>query len=429
MTNETVLSNARIVLPAEVITGTIVFRGGEIVGIDSGPAVTGEDMEGDFILPGLIELHTDHLENHYSPRPGVRWPVVSAILAHDAQIATSGITTVFDCLRMGSDEDDGFKVGEMRFLAEAIHAAGDQGRLRSEHFIHLRCEVSANDVMDAFADFEGDDRVRLASLMDHAPGQRQFQSMEQYVLYYKTKRGLTDEQFERFCAGRIANSERNSSRHRNLISQYCNRHDIALASHDDATLAHVAEAVEQGIRVAEFPTTIEAARASHEAGLKVLMGGPNIVRGGSHSGNIAASELAMLGLLEVISSDYVPFSMLQSVFALADRDNAISLPEAVAKVTANPADAVGFTDRGRIATGLRADLVRIRAFDEVPQVRSVWRQGSDRVLWSPSSARVDRGRTLCCAWLASILQAILTSYFRNGRSHVQRAMTMKTISR
>ncbi|GGA38983.1 alpha-D-ribose 1-methylphosphonate 5-triphosphate diphosphatase [Pelagibacterium lentulum] len=375
MTTETVLRNARIVLSDDVIEGSIVIRDGAIAGIDTGASQVGEDMEGDLILPGLIELHTDHLENHYSPRPGVRWPVMSAIHAHDAQIATSGITTVFDCLRMGSDEDDGFKVGEMRFLADAIHAAEDQGRLRAEHFIHLRCEVSASDVMDSFAEFEGDGRVKLASLMDHAPGQRQFQSMEQYTLYYKTKRGLTDAEFEKFCAGRIANSQQNSARHRKLISDYCNANGIALASHDDATIDHVAEAIEQGVRVAEFPTTIDAARASHDAGMKVLMGGPNIVRGGSHSGNIAASELAALGILDVISSDYVPFSMLQSVFALSEGVHEIRLPDAVAKVTSNPADAVGLADRGRIAPGFRADLIRIRKFDDVPQVRSVWRQG------------------------------------------------------
>lgn len=375
MANETVFTNARIVLPEDVIKGSLIVRDGVVAEIETGASRIGEDMDGDYLLPGLIELHTDHLESHYCPRPGVRWPVMPAIHAHDAQIATSGITTVFDCLRIGSDESDGFEIGEMRYLADAIKAAGEEDRLRAEHFIHLRCEVSAPDVMDAFAEFEGDARVKLASLMDHAPGQRQFQTMGQYTLYYKTKRGLTDEEFARFCAMRIENSEKNSSRNRKLISHYCNAHGIALASHDDATIEHVAEAVEQGVKVAEFPTTIAAAQASHNAGMKVLMGGPNIVRGGSHSGNIAATELAALGILDVISSDYVPFSMLQGVFALAQDDVGISLPEAVAKVTANPADAVDLTDRGRIAPGQRADLVRVRQRDAVPQVRSVWRQG------------------------------------------------------
>lgn len=375
MSTETVFTNARIVLPENVITGTLVVRDGTIAAFDTGISATGEDMGGDYILPGLIELHTDHLENHYSPRPGVRWHTTASVQAHDAQIATSGITTVFDCLRMGSDEDGGFATGEMRILADAILEAQDAGRLRSEHFLHLRCEVSAPDVIEDFTMFEGDARVKLASLMDHAPGQRQFQTMEQYTLYYKTKRGLNDEQFARFCANRIEQSERNSARHRAAISDYCNAHGVALASHDDATLDHVGEAIAQGVRVAEFPTTVEAARASHEAGMKVLMGAPNIVRGGSHSGNIAASDLAELGLLDVISSDYVPFSMLHAVFALTDGDKGIGLSEAAAKVTANPADAVGFADRGRIAEGLRADLIRVRRTDGVPQVRSVWRDG------------------------------------------------------
>lgn len=375
MSNETVFTNARIVLPDAIVLGSVAVRDGAIASIDAGPSSHGIDCEGDYLLPGLIELHTDHLENHYSPRPGVRWHMVSAIQSHDAQIATSGITTVFDCLRMGSDEDGGFEIGEMRRLADGIEAAQNEGRLRSDHFLHLRCEVSAPDVMDDFAGFEGDDRVKLASLMDHAPGQRQFRTMDQYTLYYKTKRGLTDAEFERFCAGRIENSKNNSARHRKLISEYANAHGIALASHDDATLDHVDEAIDQGVKVAEFPTTLEAARASHEAGMKVLMGGPNIVRGGSHSGNIAASELAALGILDVISSDYVPFSMLHAVFALTDGDSGLALPEAVAKVTANPADAAGFTDRGRLAEGLRADLVQVRRTDPLPQVRSVWRQG------------------------------------------------------
>lgn len=375
MRNETVFTHARIVLPGEVVEGTLVLRDGLISEIDTGPSRSGEDMEGDFLLPGLIELHTDHLEGHYAPRPGVRWNATAAVQAHDAQISTSGITTVFDCLRMGNDSAGGFDAGEMRRLADAIDNAQQEGRLRADHFIHLRCEVSSPDVLEHFSKFEGDPRVRLASLMDHAPGQRQFQTMEQYTLYYKTKRGLTDEAFARFVEMRQSQSARYSEPHRREIASICNRDGIALASHDDATLDHVAEAIGEGVRVAEFPTSIEAARASHEAGLKVLMGAPNVVRGGSHSGNIAARELADAGLLDVLSSDYIPFSLLHAVFALSDGEQAMSLPEAAALVTSNPADAVRFDDRGRIEPGLRADLIRVRRSEGVPQVRSVWQNG------------------------------------------------------
>ena len=112
MPAETVLRNARIVLADEIVDGSLTISDSDIADFDAGGSSAGEDLEGDYLIPGLIELHTDHLEGHYSPRPGVRWNTVAAIQAHDAQIATSGITTVFDCLRMGSDEDGGFGPGE-----------------------------------------------------------------------------------------------------------------------------------------------------------------------------------------------------------------------------------------------------------------------------------------------------------------------------
>ena len=375
MPAETVLRNARIVLDDEIVNGSLRISGGKIAEIATGISSLGEDLEGDYLIPGLVELHTDHLEGHYSPRPGVRWNTVAAIQAHDAQIATSGITTVFDCLRMGSDEDGGFVAGEMRLLADALKAAQADGRLRAEHFIHLRCEVSAPDVLTEFDAFRDDKQVRLASLMDHAPGQRQFQTMDQYTLYYKTKRGMSDAEFKAYVAKRKEQSDRYAARHRRAISEHCRGAGVTLASHDDATLTHVDEAIEQGVRLAEFPTSIEAARASHEAGLSVLMGAPNVVRGSSHSGNIAAKDLAEAGILDVLSSDYIPFSLMHAAFALADKVEAISLPQAIATVSATPARTVGLDDRGKIETGRRADLVRVRLDNDIPVVRTVWRAG------------------------------------------------------
>ena len=375
MTVETVFTNARIVLEDSIVTGSIQIRDGKIADISSGTAQAGEDFEGDYLIPGLVELHTDHLEQHYSPRPGVRWNATAAIQAHDAQIASSGITTVFDCLRMGSDEDGGFEQGEMRAMADAIQAAERQGRLRSEHLIHLRCEVSADNVLDHFADFANDPFVRLVSLMDHAPGQRQFQTMDQYIFYYQKKRGLSDEAFKIFIDKRVEESVRNSTPHRIAIAKVCADNGITVASHDDATLAHVDEAIGNGVKLAEFPTSLDAAKASHQAGMSVLMGAPNIVRGKSHSGNIAARDLAEKDVLDVLSSDYVPLSLLYAPFILADEVDSISLPKAIAMVSATPARTVGLDDRGRIATGLRADLVRVHRPEGVPVARAVWREG------------------------------------------------------
>jgi alpha-D-ribose 1-methylphosphonate 5-triphosphate diphosphatase len=375
MTAETVLSNARLVLADEVMTGSLMIRDGLIADIASGSSRTGEDMEGDFVIPGLVELHTDHLEGHYAPRPKVRWNPIAAVLAHDAQVATAGITTVFDALRVGLDEDADMTAAEMRKLADAIEDSVRQDRVRADHFIHLRCEVSAPDCLDGFGYFDGDDRVRLASLMDHAPGQRQFAQLSAYATYYQGKLKMSDEAFRVFCQRRIAESEANSPANRAAIAAACQARGIVLASHDDATLAHVEEAVSQGIRVAEFPTTAEAARASKEAGLGVLMGAPNVMRGGSHSGNVSARTLAEGGLLDILSSDYIPFSLIQSAFFLGEVVDQISLPQAVAMVSRNPAEAVGLTDRGVIEPGRRADLVRVRVDEHVPVVRTVWREG------------------------------------------------------
>lgn len=373
--SETVLTNARIVLGDTVITGTVQIREGKIADISESVSASGENFGGDYLIPGLIELHTDHLESHYSPRPGVRWDKIAAIQAHDAQVATAGITTVFDCLRIGSDENGGFRNGEMRGMADALAQAAAEGRLRADHLLHLRCEVSAPDALEQFEDFRDDAQVRLVSLMDHAPGQRQFQTMDQYTLYYKGKSGMSDADFERFVARRLDASARFAAPHRTALAGHCRSRGITVASHDDATVEHVEESIGHGVRLAEFPTSLEAAIASHEAGLSVLMGAPNIVRGKSHSGNIAARDLADAGVLDVLSSDYVPLSLIHAPFVLADQEDGLTLPQAIALVTATPARTVGLDDRGEIAVGKRADLVRIRRPQGVPIVRSVWREG------------------------------------------------------
>ncbi len=372
---EQVFRDAAIVLPDEVVHGSLRLRDGLIADVAPGPCALGENCGGDTLIPGLVELHTDHIEGHYLPRPKVRWNIMAAIQAHDAQIAASGITTVFDALRVGMDEDALLGSDDMRAMAAAIAAASDGGRLRAEHYIHLRCEVSAPDVLPSFTAIAGHPLIRLASLMDHSPGQRQFVDLATYTSYYKRRMNLSDEAFALFCERRVAESEANSELNRRGVAALCRAAGVALASHDDATAAHVAEAVNLGITLAEFPTTIEAARAAHAAGLRVLMGAPNIVRGGSHSGNVSAGELLRAGLLDILSSDYVPFSLIQAAFALADAGT-IPLPAAIRLVSTNPAAAARLDDRGAIVPGLRADIVRVRTEAGLPPVvAGVWRDG------------------------------------------------------
>ncbi|RRU76516.1 alpha-D-ribose 1-methylphosphonate 5-triphosphate diphosphatase [Stutzerimonas xanthomarina] len=377
MPAEQILSNARLVLADQVIHGSLLIRDGLIADISAGASSLpqAQDLGGDLLLPGLVELHTDNLEKHMSPRPGVDWPSASAVLTHDAQIVAAGITTVFDALSIGDINPKGKRMQQLGVMLEAIAAAEAAGQTRAEHRLHLRCEVSHPQCLELFRELVEQPLVQLVSVMDHAPGQRQFARMEKYREYYMGKYHLSPAEMDHFVSEQLANSARHSDQQRAAIVDICRSRELALASHDDATLEHVTESADYGMAIAEFPTTFEAAEASHARGLKVLMGAPNIVRGGSHSGNIAAADLARRGVLDILSSDYYPASLLQAALGLAEQDNGYDLPRAIATISLAPARAAGLDDRGEIAVGLRADLVQAQVHKGQPVIGQVWRQG------------------------------------------------------
>ncbi|MDX2204293.1 MAG: alpha-D-ribose 1-methylphosphonate 5-triphosphate diphosphatase [Hyphomicrobiaceae bacterium] len=374
---EIVFKNAAVVLPDEVVKGSVVVVGGRIRDVASGDIRgPGQDLGGDYLLPGLVELHTDHLETHLQPRPKVRWPAASAIAAFDAQIAASGITTVFDCIRAGRDIDHSTAKDELLGTLDALRRAGDQGLLRAEHRLHVRCEVCVEDVVEITSEAVASHPVHLISLMDHTPGARQFRAMHLWRTYYGGKTGLSPDELDVLIAKKLEQYNRNYRRHRTELVALAKARGIVLASHDDTTIEQVEESIADDVAIAEFPTTLEAAKRSHEADVKVVMGAPNVVRGGSHSGNVAAETLAREGVLDILSSDYVPASLLLGAFDIAQRIEGIGLPAALRTVTLNPARAVRLDDRGEIAVGKRADLVRVRVVDDMPIVREVYREGS-----------------------------------------------------
>lgn len=377
---ETVFTNARIVLPEEVVEGTLVVRDGKVFEVIAGRvAASGEDLDGDYLMPGLVELHTDHLESHYLPRPGVAWPAVPAVMAHDAQIAAAGITTVFDALRAGSFEPGDRSAREAMSLCAAIFEAQNSGRLRAQHFIHLRCELPCSDTAESAEMTAAAGPLHLISIMDHTPGARQFVSIDKFREYYLGKKLILPELMDGYIAQRQEMQARHASANKQAILELAARLGVRLASHDDATEAHVEEAIADGVAIAEFPTTREAAQAAHRNGLAVLMGAPNVVRGKSHSGNISAVEVAASGHLDVLSSDYVPSSLLPAAFRLAETVPGMSLAAAMRTITLNPARAAGLDDRGAIEPHRRADMVQVRITDGIPAVRRVWREG-ERVM-------------------------------------------------
>jgi alpha-D-ribose 1-methylphosphonate 5-triphosphate diphosphatase len=217
MTRDTILANATLVLPNETLRGQVRLVDGRIADIAEGPAVpTGaEDCGGDLVMPGLIELHTDNLERHIEPRPKVDWPHAAAIIAHDAELASVGITTVFDALRVGSVVSDAkTNYGEYaRVLADEILALRGEGALKISHFLHLRAEVCSETLVEELDKFGPEDRIGIVSLMDHTPGERQFRDLTQLRKYVMGKRGMSDTEFEAHVAAQKALKARNGPVH------------------------------------------------------------------------------------------------------------------------------------------------------------------------------------------------------------------------
>jgi alpha-D-ribose 1-methylphosphonate 5-triphosphate diphosphatase len=373
-----VLANARLVLADEVVAGSVAISGGVIAAIDTGARVTPGALEcgGALVTPGLIELHTDNLERHLKPRPTVVWPHGAAVVAHDGEMASAGITTVFDAVRLGSLKDrskSSEKFGYARPVVTEIRRLAAAGLLRIDHRLHLRGEICSQTLLGDMDQFSADDRIDIISIMDHTPGQRQFTDIPQYRRYYMGRYGLSDRQMDEFIVfAKGLSAQFGGENLRGLLAR-AGRLGAVLASHDDTTVEHVAMSAAHGVGFAEFPTTLAAARACHDHGIPVMMGAPNILRDGSHSGNVAAMELAGQGVLDILSSDYAPSALLMGAMKLGRETG--DLPGAVAMVTRNPARAVGLADRGEIAVGKRADLLTLREIDGLSVVTGVWSAG------------------------------------------------------
>lgn len=368
------IANAHLVLPDGTVTGWLAVEGGRIAEIGEGAAPGRPDIDfgGDHLLPGLVEIHTDNLDRHFTPRPSVIWPSpLGALAGHDAQMLAAGVTTVLDCFCAGEYEE----AQKHRFVLDQGMAAIAQGRaagvLKADHLVHLRCEVSDPAVIDMFEKHADNPLIRLVSLMDHTPGQRQFLDESGYKPFHMPKQWTEADQAA-FVAEAKARGARLSRPQRAQIVKRATARGLPLASHDDGSAEDVAESLSDGVRLAEFPTTRIAAELSKQAGLMVIMGAPNVVRGGSLFGNVSAGALAREGLADILSSDYQPASLIDAAFKLG-KD--MGLPRALALVTANPAKALGLADRGRIAAGLKADLLRVRLVDDHPVVMTAWRDG------------------------------------------------------
>ena len=372
------LHNARLVLPDEVINGSIILSGDSIKEIDHGNSMhpIGIDCAGDYLMPGLIEMHTDNLEKYIVPRPGIYWPsALAAIIAHDNQVFNSGITTVFDSIALGFVDSEEVRTNILDKSVEAVKQAVVKRILKADHYLHMRCELPSATVYDSFCSYAEEPLLRLVSVMDHTPGQRQWRDLSKWRTFHKDKK-WTDEDAGDIVKQRSSLQERYAAENRARIVKTCVEKGIPVASHDDTLPEHCQEARDSGITISEFPTTMPAARKAKELSMSTIMGAPNMVRGESHSGNVSAQHLAEHELLDGFSSDFMPISLLHAAFEL-NRRLEIELHKALATVTWNIAEMVHLNDRGSLEVGKKADLLRVRKVDDLPVVMGIWKDGNE----------------------------------------------------
>jgi alpha-D-ribose 1-methylphosphonate 5-triphosphate diphosphatase len=376
MTTDIILTNAHLVLRDEVVHGTIVIRGERIVEVQPGRShlAAAQDLGGEHLIPGIVDVHTDNLERQVQPRANARWPSRSAMLAHDTQTIAAGVTTVLDALCLG---DLGFDAGRTKTFLDGVadlDALAPTGLLKSEHFLHLRCELPAADMPELVEPVADHPLVRMVSLMDHSPGVGQYRDIARYRQMRVKQLHMAPADVERRIGELLEQRERLREPQRRWLLDRVRHRDLPLASHDDDSAEQVARNAADGIMISEFPVVMDAAQEAKRLGVAVIAGAPNIVRGGSHSGNVAAADLVRAGAVDVLASDYVPPAMVEAAW-LSAASGAVTLPQGVAMITDAAARMAGLADRGRIEVGLRADLVQVRPHEGHAIIRRVWRAG------------------------------------------------------
>ncbi|HEY3109012.1 MAG TPA: alpha-D-ribose 1-methylphosphonate 5-triphosphate diphosphatase [Chloroflexota bacterium] len=373
MPGDLLIRRARAVLPDRVLPGAdVLVRGGTIAAVapspldEYGPAIL--DAAGQWLLPGLIDVHCDAIEKEAQPRPGVRLPFEVALRELDRKLALCGITTMFHGVSFGAGEG----VRDNRTAAELVRAiaAFGEGDTLVRHRAHLRFELSNWSALDLVADLLDEGAVGLLSFMDHTPGQGQYRDPARFREYVRKTFWVGEEEIDRIVQEKHEGRSRVGEAHVRALADRASAAGVPLAGHDPDSAAAIDLAVERGVGLVEFPIGLEVAMRATERGLRVCVGAPNVLRGRSHDGNLSARDAIAAGAADVLCSDYYPAGLLAAVFALVG-DCVLDAPAAVAMATSSAAAVVGLEGfAGAIRTGRRADLLLVSTAGGYPAVEA-----------------------------------------------------------
>jgi alpha-D-ribose 1-methylphosphonate 5-triphosphate diphosphatase len=376
------LSDLRIVQHDRVIErGAVRIDNGMIAEIREEPVAGGIAGDGLALMPGFIDMHGDMIERELEPRPRVNMPAEIAFRELDRRLAGAGVVTAYAAVSFTT----GAAAGEMRSFEHTGQVIRDlcavRDKLNVDHRIHARFDITLDNALSVIRGLIEDDTLDLVSLMDHTPGQGQYRDIERHIEHVAHMRGISRTEAQALVERKIADRTRPEdvlTATLREISDLCKAHKVIMASHDDDTVEKVALMNAFGVAISEFPVDMIAAKEAHACGLANAMGAPNALRGQSYSGNLSARQAHEAGVLDILASDYHPSSILPAILILAQTDPN-GLPGAVRLATANPAKALGLTDRGRIEVGQKADLV-IAETDGMGHIVTSMRNG--RVIYS-----------------------------------------------
>lgn len=372
--NRTIISNARIVTPNSSFVGSLVIEDDRIAEIEEHRAYAdGIDAGGRWLIPGIIDIHTDYFEKELHPRPSAAFPVELAFHMMDMRALASGLTTVLGAVRI-SDDDKGKRTHPLRErngLALADEYERLSGMSSARHYMHIRWDTNFEPVDDILEELSRYESIGNIVFNENIPGERQFRSLEDVARKRAAANGMTMEQA-------MANLQERIERNRKINNRPQVRHafagKICIGSHDDTTVQHVEEALEMGATLAEMPTTLEAARRAKELGMNVCMGAPNYYRGGSHCGNLSCVDALEQNLVDALCSDYHFPSMLGCMVKMMDAG--LDPSSAANLITLNPARIIGRDDElGSLEVGKKADLTLFEPREGFGLVREVWVDG------------------------------------------------------